>query len=238
MDFSEIFYTRPAKEAKGSFLHFTQEHNIALADTTSRFKAAAIADRYLDWLRALAHPQHVLIDVKLNSWWVLSPWWQYPYAQPFFLSHLKQNRAVFVFIWRENLGDQLLSKLIARELGVWHNLTVEKVAGRTLKAPIGELQKMAEWTTRAEMGMLGYLQPYPHKIIVRYEDLFQDGALSRQFRKSFRQIAGIALPDGVCVGVRQNSVSKRAIIENYDEVMAALAPLADTRRREWQSKNR
>jgi hypothetical protein len=215
-----------------------QEHNIALADISTRFKAAAIADRYLDWLRALARPQHVLIDVKLNAWSVLSPWWQRPYAQPFFLAHLKQNRAVFIFIWRENLGDQLLSKLIAGELGIWHNLTVEKVAGRTLKAPIGDLQKLAEWTTRAEIGMLKHLKSYPHKVIARYEDLFENGALSRQFRKSFRQIAGIALPNEVIVGVRRNTVSKRAILENYDEVMTALAPLAEARRREWESNNR
>ena len=131
MNFGEVFHTHPLKDAVGTFLRFAEDHNIRLSETITRAGTAAIAERYLNWLREQAAPRHVLIDVKLNSWFVLSPWWRYPHHEPFFLHHLKRNGAAFVFIWREDLGDQVLSRFIARELGIWHNLTAEKVAGRT-----------------------------------------------------------------------------------------------------------
>ena len=109
--------------------------------------------------------------MKLNSWSVLSSWWRYPHHEPFFLHHLEaEGRAPSVFIWRENLGEQVLSRFIARELGIWHNLTAEKVAGRTLKAPIEWLKKVAALIIRAEVDMLDHLCDYPGKVVIRYED--------------------------------------------------------------------
>ena len=64
----------------------------------------------------------------------------------------------------------MLSRFIARELGIWHNLTAEKVAGRTLKAPIEWLKKVAALIIRAEVDMLDHLCDYPGKVVIRYED--------------------------------------------------------------------
>ena len=85
VNFGEIFHNRPLKDAVGAFLRFAQKHDIRLADTNTGEGATAIAKGYVDWLRGLAEPRHVLIDVKLNSWGVLSSWWRYPHREPFFL---------------------------------------------------------------------------------------------------------------------------------------------------------
>ena len=234
MNFGEVFHTHPLKDAVGTFLRFAEDHNIRLSETITRAGTAAIAERYLNWLREQAAPRHVLIDVKLNSWFVLSPWWRYPQHEPFFLHHLKRNGAAFVFIWREDLGDQVLSRFIARELGIWHNLTAEKVAGRTLRAPIAWLKKAAGLISRAEADMLDHLCDYPAKVVIRYEDLFENGVLTERFRKALRRIAGIDLPHGICA-IAQNSACKRDIIENYDEVVAAMGPLTEGRRVRMES---
>jgi hypothetical protein len=234
-NFGEVFHTHPHKDAAGTFLRFAEDHNIRLSETTTRSGTAAIAERYLTWLRAQAAPRHVLIDVKLNSWSVLSSWWRYPHHEPFFLHHLKRKCAAFVFVWRENLDEQVLSLFIARELGIWHNLTAEKVAGRTLKAPIEWLKKVAGLIIRAEADMLDHLCDYPGKVVIRYEDLFQNGILTEPFRSALRRIAGIDLPDGICA-VGQNSVCKRDMIENYDEVVAAMSPLIEGRRAQMESR--
>jgi len=234
MNFGEVFHTHPLKDAVGTFLRFAEDNNIRLSETITRAGTAAIAERYLNWLREQAAPRHVLIDVKLNSWFVLSPWWQYPHHEPFFLLHLKRNGAAFVFIWREDLGDQVLSRFIARELGVWHNLTAEKVAGRTLRAPIEWLKSVAGLIIRAEADMLDHLRDYPAKVVIRYEDLFENGILTERFRNAFRRITGINLPHGICA-IAQNSARKRDIIENYDEVIAAMGPLGEGRRVRMES---
>jgi hypothetical protein len=230
----EVFHNEPLKDAAGTFLAFAKERDIRLTDTSTRAGAAAIADRYLSWLRGMAVPKHLVIDVKLNSWSVLTSWWRYPSSEPFFLSRLKREQAVFIFVWRENLPDQLLSRFIAREFGIWHNLTAARVAGRTLEAPVGRLKELAALVVRAEVDMLDHLRDYPARVIMRYEDLFQNGVLSKQFKSAFRKVAGIALPDECSAGIRQNSVAKRDIIQNYDEVRTALASLVEHRRREWE----
>ena len=235
MNFSEVFHTHPHKDAPGTFLRFAEDHNIRLSETRTGSGAATIAERYLNWLREQAAPRHVLIDVKLNSWSVLSPWWRYPHHEPFFMHHLKRNGAVFVFIWREDLGDQMLSRFIARELGIWHNLTAEKVAGRTLRVPIEWLKKVAGLIVGAETDMLDHLSDYQAKVIIRYEDLFQDGILTERFRNALRRIAGIDLPPGICA-LGQNSACKRDIIENYDEVVAAMSRLVEDRRMQMKSR--
>jgi hypothetical protein len=237
VNYGEVFHPHPLKDASGTFLRFAEEHNIRLIETATRSGATAIAERYLNWLREQAAPQHVLIDVKLNSWFVLSSWWQYPHREPFFLHYLKQKRAVFVFIWRANLADQVLSLFIAREFGIWHHLTAEKVAGRTLRAPVGWLKDLAVLIARAEDGMLDHLRDYSDKIVICYEDLFQNGVLSEQFRNAFLRIASIDLPRGISGGVRPSSASKRDIIENYDEVITAIRPISESRRLQLESRD-
>jgi hypothetical protein len=165
----------------------------------------------------------------------LSQWWRYPHHEPFFLYHLKRNGAAFVFIWREDLGDQVLSRFIARELGIWHNLTAEKVASRTLRAPVEWLKKVAELIARAETDMLDHLCDYPAKVVIRYEDLFENGILTERFRNALRRVAGLDLTDGICP-IAQNSASKRAIIENYDEVVAAMSSLIEDRRVQMEAR--
>ena len=234
MNFGEVFHTRPLKDADGTFLRFAEDNDIRLSETITRAGTAEIAERYINWLRERAAPRHVLIDVKLNSWFVLSPWWRYPHHEPFFMHHLKRNGAVFIFIWREDLGDQVLSRFIARELGVWHNLTAEKVAGRTLRAPIAWIEEAARLIIRAEADMLDHLFDYPAKVVIRYEDLFENGNLTERFRNALRRIAGIDLPHGICA-IAPNSVGKRDIIENYDEVVAAMGSLTEDRRVRMES---
>lgn len=229
VNFGEVFHPRPLNAA-GKFLHFAQEQDIRLTEIATREGSAAIAERYLTWLAHQAAPADFLIDVKLNSWSILSPWWQYPQQQPFFLRQLKRRQAVFLFIWREALGDQVLSQFIANELGIWHHLTDEKVAGRTLRAPVEKLRDLAATISQAEAGMLDHLQGYPHKIVIRYEDLFQNGVVAKRFRSDFRKITGTDLSRDGYQGVRPSSAEKRAIVENYDAVLESIRPLAELRR--------
>lgn len=229
VNYGEVFHPRPLNAA-GKFLHFSEAQDLRLTEITTREGTAAVAERYLTWLAEQAAPAHFLIDVKLNSWSVLSPWWHYPHRQPFFLSQLKRRKTIFVFIWRDELGDQVLSQFIANEFSIWHNLTDAKVAGRKIEASIVRSRELAQTIVRAEADMLNHLHGYPHKVVIRYEDLFQKGVLAKCFRREFRKAAGIDLPWGDSVFVRPSSADKRAIVQNYDEVMAALRPLAERRR--------
>ena len=229
VNFGEIFHSEPLADARGSFRQFATENELRLLEASTGAEATAIAQRYLAWLREQAAPRHLLLDLKLNSWFALSGWWQYPHHEPLFLTQLKRADAALIFIWRQNLADQVLSQFISSQLGVWHNVTAAQVAGRTIKAPVERMRKLANLIVLAEADMHRHLRDYPSKIVIRYEDLFVDGKVSKQFRRAFQELVQLNLPEGAACEVRPNRVRKREIVENYDEVIGALAPLAESR---------
>lgn len=232
-NYGEIFKVQPAprREAGRGFSDFARLNAIPLAEVLDSEGAASVARRYLDWLRDGAKPKHVVIDVKFNYWFALSPAWGYPHDQPFFLNRLKQDGAVFILLWRRDMAEQILSLFISRELGIWHNLTAERAAGRKLTAPIAKLERLTLLMCRSESDMLEHLADYRDRIVISYEDLYSEGAPSRDFRDRLLGLTGIDLPDKP-LRIRPNTVSKRDIVTNFDEAASAIAAIAERHRRE------
>jgi LPS sulfotransferase NodH len=226
-DYGEIFQTRANDEngMRHAFWTFAHENGIALSTTMMPDGAAMVARQYVERLKMGAGAKHVLIDVKLNSWWALSPAWQYPHDEPFLLKWLKREKTAFIFLWRKNLAEQVLSLYIANELGRWHNITAESVAGRTFRAPIGQLERWAGLICRSESDMREHLKKYPEKIVAAYEELYRDGALSNAFKAEFCTLTGVDL-SGRQPRMRQNQVRKRDVVSNYEEAVAAISAIA------------
>lgn len=234
-NYGEIFQqqTGPAADDRRAFSSFARLKEIALADVLDGDGAADVARAYLGWLREGAAPKHVLIDVKLNYWFALSPAWGYPHDEPFFLNRLKRDGAVVIFLWRRDMAEQILSLFISRELGIWHNLTAERAGTRSLTAPVGKLERLTSLMCRSETAMLEHLADYRDKIVIPYEELYCDGVPGNAFRRKLRSLTGIELPDKPA-GIRANTLPKRGTITNYDEAAAAIAAVADQYRRGWE----
>ena len=228
INYGEIFKTDADEKAKsrGFFTDFARANNIQLADVQSTEGATAVAKNYIHWLKESAAPKHVLIDVKFNAWSALSPVWRYPHEEPFFLKQLKQARAIFIFIWRESLVDQVLSNAISKELGIWHNLNSTRAGERTIEVRIPELSRLATLICRSEADMSRHLRGYSDKIVAKYEDLFEDGEISAAFADQFKKLTGLDFVYGKKGGIRQNSVPKEDIITNYAEAAAAINEIA------------
>jgi LPS sulfotransferase NodH len=233
-NFGEIFQDTPPDETAPqrparSFQDFARMHDVRLADAMRKKYADDLAERYIAFLGEAAAGRHVLLDVKLNAWLALSPAWGYPNDEPLFLRHLKRHGAIFVFVWRENLAEQVLSVFISRKLGVWHNIDADKVGGRQFKAPLKWLKKEALLICQSEAAMLGHLSDYGDKIVIAYEDLFRDGRLGDGFRASFRDLSGIELRPAP-PGIRRNSVAKSEIVPNYEGAIMAIRKVAAAHR--------
>lgn len=226
-NFGEIFQdpmdaVSPSATAGSSFFAFARLHDIRLADSMKKKIADEIAERYIASLREAAKDKHVLVDIKLNSWMALSPAWVYAQDEPFFMQHLKRHGATFIFVWRANLVEQVLSMAISRKLGIWHNIDAEKVDGRTFKATIKKIQKDAKLICLGEAAMHEHLADYDNKIEIAYEDLFRDGKLSDSFVSAFRTLTGIAVSTDSPTGIRRNSVDKSRIVTNYSRAASTI----------------
>jgi hypothetical protein len=238
VNFGEIFQPtseRP-RNRHGSFLEFARLNQIEVADMLSVRQAYGVAKRFTDWLRIRADRKHVVVDIKLNSWLALSPAWQYPHDEPLFLTHLKREDAIFIFIWRENLADQILSLVIAQKLGIWHNLDRERVGGRTIHGSISELERLATLICRSEAAMHEHLLSYSSKLVVRFEDALQNGVFSETFRSAFKDLLGFELSGGDTGTTRANTVNKHDIISNYAQACEAINGIVSRERKLVASK--
>ena len=227
-NFGEIFQTRnPNGDPHGPFLKFIGANDIRLVDAMTSANVNSIAAAFLQDLQQQAGDKHVLVDVKLNSWLALSPAWHYSHEEPFFLKFLKRNDATIIFVWRRNLAEQVLSAFISQELGIWHNIDAESVAGRTIDAPIARVRRAATMLCLAERDMHAHLAKYQRKVVIAYEDLFIKGELSPQFRKKFIRVFGEELDLAAVPGIRPNSVPKNEIVTNYERALNAVSTVVN-----------
>jgi hypothetical protein len=234
INFGEIFHPQPVGMTGPSrmFKDFARNNNICVADMMDRKGTTDIAEKYVAWIKEGAQPKHALIDVKFNSWSVLSPAFRFALEEPFFLRYLKdREKALFIYIWRENLAEQVLSDLISNEIKIWHNLDADKVAGKNFEIPMQRAKWLARLICRAEADMREYLWNYENKIMIKYEDLFEDGVLTDKFKTQFKKLIDIDFPSGLLGYIRPNTANKREIATNYDEVVAAINDIAAKHRR-------
>lgn len=227
-NFGEIFQTRnPQGDPHGPFLKFIRANDIRLADAMTSTDVSSVATTFLRDLQTQAGDKHVLVDVKLNSWLALTPAWHYSHEEPFFLRFLKRNLATIIFVWRRNLAEQVLSAFISQELGIWHNIDADSVAGRTFDAPIARVRRAATMLCLAERDMHTQLAKYERKIVIAYEDLFADGELAPQFRDRFARVFGEDLNLAATPGIRRNSVPKSEIVTNYERAVNAVSAVVN-----------
>jgi hypothetical protein len=229
VNFGEIFHTHPQGVDGPSriFRDFARENGIGMADTMERGGATTAAKKYMTWLKEAAQPKHMLIDVKFNSWLALTPTWKFPFEEPFFMRYLKDHEATtFILIWRENLAEQVLSDLISNEIRVWHNIGAEHIAGKQFEVPIQRVKWLAKLVCRTEVEMRQHLQGHANRIVIKYEDLFQEGILTDRFKTEFKKLLELDFPDGALGYIRPNTADKREIVANYDEAVAAIMEIA------------
>src|SRR4029077_7438757 len=91
-NFREIFHTETPR-ALGAFWEFSSQRNFRVTDMATEEQARAIALDYLGHLRSIAKERVALLDVKLNSWNVIKPFWGYIHEVPFFMRVLLNEGA-------------------------------------------------------------------------------------------------------------------------------------------------
>ena len=175
-----------------------------------------IALEYLAHLRELADPKLPLLDIKLNSWHVIKPFWSYVHQTPFFMKVLMKNDALFLFIRRRNIVDQILSEHIARSTEKWHGLEEGDIAGQIVAG-------QARLILQSELFLSGCLRSSNRLLAIDYEDLYQDGFVNPRLLSAMQSKLGISLPSSLKPSIQKNTPDKRQIVANYEEVSQAIA---------------
>jgi len=221
LNLSEIFHTEPPN-LRGTFLEFCQARDIRVADMATEAKTQEIALEYLAHLRELSAPKIPLLDIKLNSWHVIKPFWSYVHQTPFFMKVLLKNDALFLFIRRRNLLDQVLSEQIARSTEKWHDLQESDVVA-PIEVNAAQLAGQARLILQSELFLSGCLRSSNKLLAIDYEDLYQDGFVNPKLLSALQSKLGINLPASLKPSIHKNTPDKQQIIANYKEASQAVA---------------
>ena len=219
-NFREIFHTEPPN-MQGTFLEFCQARDIRVAEMATETKTQEIALAYLAHLRKLADPKMPLLDIKLNSWHVIKPFWSYVHQTPFFMKVLMKNDALFLFIRRRNIVDQILSEHIARSTEKWHGLEEGDVVGQIQVDP-NKVVGQARLILQSETFLFSCLRSSNRVLAIDYEDLYQDGFVNPRLLSALQTKLGISLPSSLKPSIQKNTPDKRQIVANYNEVSQAM----------------
>jgi LPS sulfotransferase NodH len=219
-NFREIFHTEPSVTL-GSFLEFSRQRNLCIADMASETQTRKVALEYLAYLQDIAKQQLPLLDVKLNSWHVIKPFWSYVHQMPFFMNLLLKNGALFLFIRRRDIVEQVLSEQIARSADKWHGLEDGDILGQ-IEVNSAIVASQARLIRQSETFLLGCLGASNRLIAIDYEDLYPDGLVNSRLLLALQDKLGIDLPSILHPPIKKNVPDKRRIVANYDEASQAI----------------
>jgi LPS sulfotransferase NodH len=219
-NFGEIFHTE-TPHAPGNYLQYARERRIMISDVATEQLTSKIAHEYLTYLRGIASEKLPLLDVKLNSWNVIKPFWSYIHQRPFFMDVLLNDGALFLVIRRRDIVEQVMSEQIARSTGKWHGLQ-EGDVGEKIVISTKFVAAQARLILQAETFLLGCLTQSNRLIAIDYEDLYPEGRVNPALLGEIERYFGVELPKILRPSIKKNVLEKRHIVENYDEALEAV----------------
>jgi LPS sulfotransferase NodH len=222
-NFKEIFHTE-APIGPGVFLEYAAQRNLLVTDMATEEQARKVAIGYLAHLRSIANEQIPLMDVKLNSWHVIRPFWSYVHQVPFFMRVLLEEGAVFLFIRRRDVVGQVVSEQIARSAGKWHGLE-EADIGAQIPVNWNQVANQARLILQGETFFSSCLNASGRLIAVDYEDLYPDGFVNPRLLQALRDRLDIELPMTLKPPIKKNAPNKARVVSNYEEASRAVNDL-------------
>lgn len=225
-DFGEIFHDDRSL-TQLPFLDFLERWHSPLRAVLDWSECREISRAFVRQLRFSSYGQQPLIDVKHNAWNMLKPLWQFPHDEPLFLSALKDERSIFVQLKRENLADQVMSYVIAMNTHIWHAQVTpadvpESLSGKRIDPHL--IRKLCQLFAEAEALTERFLSGYKRRLTLTYEQTFSDGILQVETARRVSEAIGSEIKP-VSFALRPNSIQKRDVVSNYDELFEIAADI-------------
>jgi hypothetical protein len=230
-DFGEIFHDDRRLTAL-PFLDFLERWPRPLAAMLNWTECEEISRAYVRQLNFESYGQRPLIDIKHNAWSVLRPLWQFPHGEPLFMTALKEERCLFVQLKRENLADQVISYIIANHSQIWHaRIATDDIPEQLRGKPLDPVlfRRLCRLFLRAEALSEDLLSDYKQRLTLVYEEIFADGVLTSDAAQRLTGTLGADIRPAT-LPLKPNTIAKRAIIANYDEVLDIAASIQRDRK--------
>ncbi len=228
-NFGEVFQTAGNPRLHVSFFKFVQDKNISLASVADYDGAYDVLKGYIEFLYSSANdgvPLVPLFDIKVNYIRALAPFYSYPSEKPFVLQFLQSFPANFLFVWRRDLVDQVLSEEIARQVGVWHDLTMDDIGERTISVDLDAVSQRVKLIVDAENLFADWMPATKRCFHICYEDMFAGDDLNSEVVSFVEERYSFKAVEGMRPRIMKNMGEKSEMIANYDRIRESLLEIS------------
>ncbi len=227
-DFGEIFNTAYSPGEPGGFWAFYRDRlqgDPERAIPTHENRAELFTD-YIGHLDALSGAPCFLMDVKYAGVTNLNPYYHFPDRKPFLFEQLEKYDIPVIHLRRRNLLRQYCSEMLAKKTMQW---TIYKgsnehpPSGQTVTIDAGALtDNLNRLALRVEF-FDACLAARERCLILHFEDLLQDGVLSRFARQSIGKLLNRTIGVEGRPQTKKISPPLNSFVANYRAVAEALA---------------
>lgn len=209
-----------------SFPRFCAERDIRASDLLQDQKLSLLFDEFLNFAMEKSAGRFPVFDVKFNAFFATQALWGYPTDLPLFLKKLESLGAHFVFIFRKDLLEQVLSLYIAHHSGRWRDVRENEVTeGMYLDAT--ECLKAARSILEAERICKIWFDQITSYEEIYYEDLFEDEDVSIKKIERISSLFSVDFEKST-TQVHKNLVKKRSVVQNIKDIEEVFKSLDKT----------
>ncbi|MEM9097545.1 MAG: Stf0 family sulfotransferase [Pseudomonadota bacterium] len=206
-----------------SFPRFCAERDIRASDLLKDQKLSLLFDEFLNFAIKTSAGRFPVFDVKFNAFFATQALWRYPTDLPLFLRKLEALGTHFIFMYRKDLLEQVLSFYIAQHSDRWHNVKENEVTnGMYLDA--NECVRMARSILEAERICRIWFDQITSYEEIYYEGLFENENVSAKKIEKISSLFNIEF-ESLSTHFHRNLVKKRSVIENIQEIEEAFKSL-------------
>jgi hypothetical protein len=182
-------------------------------------------DLYARFLEKRSRRKHAVVDIKYSSTHHFNAHWMGLGETPGLFKIMSARAVPVIHLLRTNYLKAFVSGRLAEMNGVWHARKDADIKVRTLKLDIRACLSFIDKQTRQDAQVRGILKSYPKLMTLNYEEMFDDlGTLKPDIAERLAQFFAVQpFERRTPVTVKQTPNELRNVLENFDEVLHAMA---------------
>jgi LPS sulfotransferase NodH len=157
-----------------------ESFSIFCSKARHRSNTETIYGKFIDSLRASSRKPVIGVNVKYSSCHRLDGEWKNLTEAPHIFSIFKKRNTKVIHIVRKNMLEVAISNLVARATNVWHSEHNSLKAYEPVAIDSASVIDILKTYEREKAAFESYIQSYPWRITVFYEDMFQNGVFSER----------------------------------------------------------
>lgn len=180
---------------------------------------------YFDYLESLSNKKYCLIDIKYNSWDVVTSPWANRFNDPIIMEVAKRRGIPLLHMIRLDVFSQAFSLFYARESGKWHFHGDENADEIRFRLPAQKFKDAIEEIDFNVTQFRKYLNGYPKAVELIYERTYVGSHITEYGKSIIMHLieeGDYGVLEKLYVPLKKSPIRPLDTIENVEEICKIL----------------